>query len=117
MALTKEQVMEKMKEKDTVVLNVLAKEEYDKLRIKGSGSLPWGKDAPAFTKLVGSRYGKDKFFITHCANYSCPAGPDAAKALKAAGFRAEDYPGGIQEWSQAGLPTEGSMAPKAPAHR
>ena len=38
---------------------------------------------------------------------------DAAKALLAVGFKAEDYPGGIQEWSEAGYPVEGTMAPKA----
>ena len=117
MALTKEMVMEKMNERDTVVLNVLSRGDYDKMHIKGSHSFPWGKDPAAFTKLVGDRYGKGKFFITHCSGYTCQAGPDAAKALKAAGFKAEDYPGGIQEWSEAGYPTEGTMAPKVAAHK
>lgn len=116
MALTKEMVLEKMKDKDTLVLNVLSRGDYDKMHITGSHNLPWDKDPAGFTRRVEGRYGKDKFFITHCSGYSCMAGPDAAKALKAAGFKAEDYPGGIQEWSGAGLPTEGSEV-KVPTHQ
>ena len=112
MALTKEQVREKMKEKDTVVLNVLSGADYEKLHIKGSHNLPLGMDPTGFVKTVKTRFGQDKFFITHCANYDCPAGPNAAKLLKANGFKAEDYPGGIQEWSEAGFATEGSEVKK-----
>lgn len=115
MALTKEMVLEKMKKKDTVILNVLAGGEYDKMHIKGSYSLPLANDPTAFTKAAGEKFGKDKFFITHCSGYSCQAGPNAARALKAAGFKAEDYPGGIEEWSEAGLPVEGTMAFKKAA--
>ena len=114
MALTKEMVMEKMKEKDTVVLNVLSKEDFGKMHIKGSYSLPWNSaDPSAFTQAVEKKFGKSRSFITHCSGYSCMAGPNAAKALLAVGFKAEDYPGGIQEWSEAGYPVEGTMAPKA----
>ena len=35
---------------------------------------------------------------------------NAAFVLKEQGFRADDYPGGIQEWSDAGLPIEGTEA-------
>lgn len=117
MALTKEAVLQKMGEKGTVVLNVLSPGDFEKLHIKGSASLPWGKDPAAFTQTVEKRFGKDKFFITHCAGYSCIAGPDAARALQAAGFKADDYPGGIQEWSESHYPVEGTAAPKAAAHR
>ncbi|HJT24396.1 MAG TPA: rhodanese-like domain-containing protein [bacterium] len=116
MALTKEMVREKMKDKNTVVLNVLPRGDYDKMHIKGSHSLPWDKDPARLATVVEGRYGRDKFFITHCSGYSCQLGPDAAKALKAAGFKADDYPGGIQEWSEAGFPIEGSQV-KIPTHK
>jgi len=113
MALTKEMVRDRMKEKSTVVLDVLGSEAYQKLHIKGSDNLPLGDNPSDFTKAVESRYGKDKFFITYCAGYDCSAGPNAAKVLKDNGFRAEDYPGGIKEWSESGFPSEGSMATAA----
>jgi len=112
MALTKEQVLDKMKEKDAVVLNVLGEQAYQKSRIKGSFNIPWGGNPDAFVKAVEAKFGRNKFFITHCANYNCMAGPNAAKLLKSKGFRAEDYPGGIEEWVAAGFPAEGSEVKK-----
>ena len=112
MSMTKETVLEKMKEMNVVVLNVLPQNDYAKLHIKGSESLPLGLNSGDFVQAVEKRYGKDKFFITYCAGMTCNAGPKAAKALQEKGFKANDYAGGIQDWSQAGFPTEGSEAKK-----
>ncbi len=112
MALTKEQVLDKMKEKDAVVLNVPGEQAYQKSRIKGSFNIPWGGNPDAFGKAVEAKFGKGRFFITHCANFNCMAGPNAAKLLKSKGFHAEDYPGGIEEWVAAGSPEEGSEVKK-----
>jgi rhodanese-related sulfurtransferase len=113
MSMTKEAVMEKMKEKNVVVLNVLPDADYAKLHIKGSENLPLGLKAEDFVQAAERRFGKTRFLITYCAGFTCNAGPDAAKALKARGFEAEDYPGGIKEWSDAGFPTEGTEAKQA----
>ena len=110
MSMTKEAVRDKMKESNVVVLNVLPENDYAKLHIKGSENLPLGLNTDDFTQAVEKKYGKDKFFITYCAGISCNAGPNAAKALQKKGLKANDYPGGIQEWSQAGFETEGSEA-------
>jgi rhodanese-related sulfurtransferase len=107
MSMTNVLVMDKMKENDVVVLNVLSPQAYAKVHITGSYNMPWGNDPKAFVKKVGQFYGKNKFFITHCTNVDCMAGPSAAKALREAGFKAEDYPGGIEEWEEAGFPVEG----------
>src|ERR1041384_344626 len=107
MSMTKEAVRDKMKESNVVVLNVLPENDYAKLHIKGSENLPLGLNTDDFTQAVEKKYGKDKFFITYCAGISCNAGPNAAKALQKKGLKANDYPGGIQEWSQAGFETEG----------
>ena len=115
MPMTKEAVRDKMKEKGVVVLNVLPDSDYAKLHIKGSENLPLGLHTEDFVHAAELRYGKDKFFITYCAGLTCHAGPDAARALQKNGFKAADYPGGIQEWSEAGFPTEGSEAMKPAA--
>ncbi len=109
MALTKEQVLEKMKEKNVVVLNVLSEDGYQKLHIPGSYNLPLAHNLHDFVQAVEKRHGKDKFFITHCSSVECSAGPRAAKALQEYGFKAEDYPGGIQDWFESGFPTEGIL--------
>jgi rhodanese-related sulfurtransferase len=110
MSMTKEAVQEKMKEKDVVVLNVLSDGDYAKLHIKGSENLPFGLRTEDFVQAAEKRFGKTRFLITYCAGLTCNAGPDAAKALKARGFQAEDYPGGMKDWSDTGLPTEGTEA-------
>ncbi len=113
MSMTKEAVMEKMKEKNVVVLNVLSDAEYAKLHIKGSENLPLGLKAEDFVQAAEKRFGKTRFLITYCAGFTCNAGPEAAKALKARGFEAEDYPGGMKEWSDAEFPTEGTDVKQA----
>jgi rhodanese-related sulfurtransferase len=110
MSLTKEEVQVKLRDSNVVVLDVLPDTDYDKLHIKGSDNLPLGLNMDHFIDEVARLYGKEKFFITYCAGVTCNAGPDAAKALKAKGFQAEDYAGGMQEWSEAGFPTDGSEA-------
>ena len=114
MSMTKEEVQVKLRDSNVVVLNVLPDTDYDKLHIKGSENLPLGLSMDHFIEEVTKRYGKDKFLITYCAGVTCNAGPGAAKALKEKGFRADDYAGGMQEWLEAGFPTDGSEA-KVPA--
>ncbi len=110
MSMTKEAVQDKMKDTNVVVLDVLPENDFAKLHIKGSESLPLGLNADDFVQSVEKKYGKDKFFITYCASLTCNAGPTAAKALQKKGFRANDYPGGIREWSESGFPIEGTEA-------
>jgi rhodanese-related sulfurtransferase len=110
MSMSKEAVRDKMKESDVMVLDVLPESDYKKLHIEGSESLPLGLSSDDFVEAVEKRYGKDKFFITYCAGLTCHAGPDAARALQKKGFKANDYPGGIQEWSEAGFSVAGTEA-------
>jgi rhodanese-related sulfurtransferase len=56
---------------------------------------------------VEEKYGREKHFITYCAGPQCSAGPHAAQLLKENGFKAEDYPGGIEEWHDSFFPVEG----------
>jgi rhodanese-related sulfurtransferase len=111
MPMTKEAVREKMKEQNVVLLNVLPEANYTKSRIAGSKNLPLGRNANDFVQAVEKRHGKDKFFITYCADVNCNAGPNAARVLIEKGFRADDYPGGLKDWSDAGFPMEGTQAP------
>ncbi len=110
MALMKEMLREKMKDPRVVVLNVLPTAEFEKLHITGSKSLPLAGDLVGFVEAVEKKFGRDHFFVTHCSGYGCSAGPNAARALKEKGFEAEYYGGGIEEWSAAGYPTEGTVA-------
>ncbi|HTC21034.1 MAG TPA: rhodanese-like domain-containing protein [bacterium] len=111
MAITKEVVLEKMKDKETVVLDVLPKTDYEMLNIKGSFSLPIvGMRPEDFARVVEQKYGRDRFFITYCSGFPCRHFQEAADALVKQGLKAEGYPGGIQEWAESGLPVEGTQA-------
>lgn len=111
MPMSKEAVKDKLlRDKDTIVLNVLPEADYVKLHIEGSENLPLGPNVDDFVKKVDKKYGKSKFFITYCSGWTCNAGPNAAKALQASGFKANDYAGGMQDWSDAGFPISGTEA-------
>jgi rhodanese-related sulfurtransferase len=111
MSLTKEAVMKKMKDENTVILDILPEDDFKRLHIMGSESFTFGQNVRSFLLAVEKKYGKEKFFITYCANRADSlSSRNAAFVLKEQGFRAEDYPGGIQEWSDAGLPIEGTEA-------
>ena len=108
MGINKEQLQEKMKEKGTVVLNVLPKNDFELLRIKGSESLPiTGVRPEVFVQAVVEKYGRDKFFVTYCTGSPCRHFEEAAEILAQQGMKAEGYAGGIKEWFEAGLPVEG----------
>jgi rhodanese-related sulfurtransferase len=110
MALTKEAVQEQIK-KGAVVLNVLGENAYTEVHIQGSFNIPLkGKSDDEFTAEVEKQFGKDKLIITHCSSLTCSAGPRAASILKGRGFNADDYPGGIQDWNDAGLPVTKTAA-------
>jgi rhodanese-related sulfurtransferase len=112
-SMSKEAVKDKMKDLNVMVLDVLPESDYRKLHIEGSESLPLGLSSDDFVEAVEKRYGKDKFFITYCAGLTCHAGPDAAKALQKKGFKANDYAGGMQDWSESGFPVAGTDAKKS----
>jgi len=110
MSLTKDEVREQIGN-GSIVLNVLGEQAYLELRIKQSVNIPLkGKSDDDFASEVDKKIGKGKRIITHCSNLTCSAGPRAASILKNRGFNAEDYPGGIEDWNNAGYPVEGLKA-------
>jgi rhodanese-related sulfurtransferase len=111
MSLTKEAVFKKMNDENTVILDILPEDDFKKLHIKGSENFVFGQNVRSFLLAVEKKYGKEKFFITYCANRADSlSSRNAAFVLQEQGFHAEDYPGGIQEWSDAGFPIEGTEA-------
>jgi rhodanese-related sulfurtransferase len=109
MALNKEAVFKRMsEEKKVVVLNVLPRADYLKLHIKGSASLPLGKDSADFCREAVEKFGKDKHFILYGERFGMLDSYVATRALIDQGLHAENYGGGLREWHRAGLPVEGT---------
>ncbi len=56
---------------------------------------------------------KDAAIVTYCSNRACPNSGQVAARLEKLGYtNVRKYPDGIQDWVEAGLPTEQG----APAH-
>lgn len=120
MPLTKEEVLEKMKDPSVVLVNVLPQEDFDRLHIKGSQNLVFGRNVRSFESAAARKFSKDSFLITYGADEKGTLDLNAAKLLVAHGFQANNYPGGLKDWAQAGLPTSTTKHPStdsAPADR
>jgi rhodanese-related sulfurtransferase len=103
------QLQEKVKTGQApIIVNVLPAEAYTAKRIKGSINIPLKEIAALAPKIIPD---KDAEVVVHCANYKCGASIAAGKALKELGYtNVGDYKGGTQEWSEKGLPVEGTEA-------
>lgn len=89
--------------KNFFLINVLSAESHADCHIKGSISVPFEK-LEEFAKKLD----KNAEIIVYCARYACPMSKNAWKLLKKMGFtNIKAYEGGILEWHQAGLATEG----------
>ncbi len=102
--VTKEDVLEHLKNGSAVVVDVLGKIEYDRVHIKGAVSIPLDILEQGELEALG----KSKNVITYCKSYTCGASKNAATILSGMGYNAMAYEGGIQEWKDSGLPTEGT---------
>ena len=57
---------------------------------------------------------KDAAIVTYCSNISCPNSSQVAAALERLGYtNVRKYAEGIQDWADAGLPTESELVPNA----
>lgn len=102
--LSKEQVLQHIKQGTAAVVNVLGKSDYDRVHIKGSVSIPFDMlEAGELEALQGQ-----KTVITYCKGYTCGASLTAARLLNEMGLKAMAYEGGLQEWKESGFPLEGT---------
>ena len=108
MTLTKEQVLEKLKDPTVVLLDVSSEADFGRLHIKDSQNLTLGQNVRNFETNAIKRYNKQTYFITYSADENGVLGQNAAKLLTLHGFQANHYLGGIRDWFRAGLPIGGT---------
>lgn len=86
-----------------VLLNVLSRESFERVRLPNSVNIPLEElEARADKELD-----KNSEIIVYCASFECHASPDACKILKRLGFgKVAEYSGGIKDWMRAGYPLE-----------
>lgn len=103
-----------------IVADVNSKEMYDDCHIKGAEHVQM-TNLDAFISSLDKEKADVVFY---CSNYMCSASGAAAQKLIKLGFKSvAAYEGGIAEWHQKGLPTEGpaqgsylSVVMEKPAH-
>lgn len=103
---SKEDVQQALENENVDVLNVLPNDFHDKIHIKGSKSFPLEE----LKEHAEEKLSKDKQYIVYCASHQCDASRKAAEFLTEKGFSAKAYEGGIKEWVESGLPTEGTTS-------
>lgn len=104
--ISKSELAGKLGSPGLAVVNVLPRGAYDVIHIKGSISIP-------LEELEAGRWkelDKGKEIITHCSGYGCEKSAAAARILEGQGFDVKAYEGGIKEWAEADLPTEGTVS-------
>jgi rhodanese-related sulfurtransferase len=104
--ISKEELSAKLGAPQLIVVNVLAPIAYEKIHIRGSISIPR-------KELEGGRWKEldaAKEIVVHCSSYECEASREAAKFLESKGFNVSAYEGGLKEWAEADLPTEGAIS-------
>lgn len=106
--IKKEELLGMLDSKETIILNVLASQAYEKLHIRNSVSAPYDRiENGEYDEML-----KNKKIVVYCASYSCGASRKAAALLREKGLDASAYEGGIKEWAESGYPTGGSMTPE-----
>ena len=100
--ISKEELRRKLKHGEPVqVVNVLEPHQYHLGSIKGSIKISLSRLERRLQELDPA-----KEVVTYGANDNCHASHEAAELLMEKGFTLRIYRGGIQEWKEAGLPTE-----------
>lgn len=95
----------KLDKKETFQLwNVLTKEYYKpEANIPGSSWIP----VDTLTEKLATQKApsKDSTIVVYCGGTKCPSSKQAAEKLAAIGYRnVFAYEGGLQDWTEAGLP-------------
>ena len=86
-----------------LVINVLDKALYDDCHITGSIHVPFDQVISYVRDMS-----KDTEIVVYCSNYACTTSDYVAKKLYDQGFtHVMVYQGGMAEWKQQGMPTEG----------
>lgn len=102
--ITRDELAAAIDSRTVTVLDALGGEYYAQQHLPGALALiPAAVDAQAPTLLPD----RDAAIVTYCSNPACPNSGQVADRLTALGYtNVRKYREGIQDWVEAGLPTE-----------
>ncbi|MBH5335734.1 rhodanese-like domain-containing protein [Streptomyces pactum] len=102
--ITRDELVAAIRNGEVTVVDTLGGEYYAQQHLPGALALvPAEVDARASTVLPD----RDAAIVTYCSNPACPNSGQVADRLTALGYtNVRKYREGIQDWVEAGLPTE-----------
>jgi rhodanese-related sulfurtransferase len=99
--LTMEELLDRMKAKNVILLDVRPADEFEKGHIPGAINMPVSELAKKLKKLP-----KNKQYIAYCRGPFCVFADEAIHLLTRNGFRAKRLEQGFSDWKVKGLPVE-----------
>jgi phage shock protein E len=91
---------------NVMIIDVRSVEEYDDCHISGSVNIPFEE-----LDTIAASWDKNQWTIVYCAGPSCSRAEQALRVLKNMNFiNVQAYLGGLNEWRQRKLSTEGPCA-------
>jgi len=93
---------------DVVLVDALPQSYYTQMHLPGAINLVESEVNDLAAELLPHR---DRTIVTYCSNHACQNSKAVARRLEALGYTdVRTYPAGIQDWVEAGNPTESSVA-------
>ena len=103
-SIRREELERALKEGEVLALEALPPEYFEAGHLPGARNLPLDKLEDLAHDLIPSL---DQPVVTYCSNTACNNSAAAAERLVRLGYRnVRKFPGGKEEWSEAGLPLE-----------
>ena len=105
--IDRDELRQAIAEGSVIVLEALPAAYFEQEHLPGARNLPLDELDELAPRLVPD---KDQAVVTYCSNTACNNSTVAAERLRQLGYRnVRKYPGGKQDWIEAGLPVEGGV--------
>lgn len=102
-AVTADELAARLKDPDTVVVDVRSAEAYAEGHVPGAVSVPLKELRDRLGELPG-----DAEIIAYCGGPYCVVSPRAVEVLRSHGYRARPLDGGLTGWRRSGRAVQGS---------
>jgi rhodanese-related sulfurtransferase len=107
-SISKEELRAKMdRGEDFYLVETLSEEQYREAHLPGAIHLPPNRIQERAAALLPDI---SKEVVVYCTNPACQASDFAGRILSSLGYSVRRYPGGKQEWIEAGLPVHAGQA-------
>jgi rhodanese-related sulfurtransferase len=100
-AVDRQALLERVKKRGVIVLDVRPREEYDAGHLRGAISVPLSELKRRLEKLPRNRE-----IVAYCRGRYCLMAIEAVELLRAKGYQATRLNLGVPEWRELGFPIE-----------